>query len=281
MAMQHAMRPTGGRATRLPKDTAAYRAGLQLHAIDAPHGHPRIDYEHASAQLLFDYWWLTGDEFARDELRRVGASALAMLRSAAFRTSRGEGRCLEAGALAAMATRDASLLKSLVAHAVETLGPQIQRGKPAALPQPPHPFVLDGSGAFDSTSQMAALVRGIAALHRASADPALLPLIGAIADAMAGPAWLDGQGPKTFVSADDASRYTMAPSPEDRSGNDRTLIGAFVIAADLVDDAGRTDLWRSRAAFLLEREIPVTATLTDRLMASANPWLQAALDRRN
>ena len=281
MVLQHSMRPTGGRATRLPKDMAAYRAGLQLHTIDAPHGHPRIDYEHVSAQLLFDYWWITGDEFARDELRRIGASALAMLRSPAFRTGRGEGRCLEAGALAAMATCDASLLASLLAHAVQTLGPQIQRGKPAALPQPPHPLVLDGGGAFDSTSQMAALLRGLAALHRASGESALLPLIGAIADAMAGPAWLEGEGPKTFVNADDASRYSMAPSPEDRSGNDRTLIGAFVIAADLVDDAGRTDLWRRRAAFLLEREIPVTATFSDRLMASANPWLQAALDRRN
>jgi hypothetical protein len=72
----------------------------------------------------------------------------------------------------------------------------------------------------------------------------------------------------------------MAAMPEDRSGNDRTLIGAFLVAADLVDDAGRADLWRRRAAFLLEREIATAAALSDQLLAAANPWLQVALDRR-
>jgi hypothetical protein len=117
-------------------------------------------------------------------------------------------------------------------------------------------------------------------LHRASGDAALVPPIAAIADAMAGPAWIEGEGPKTFVSAVDPGRYSMAAMPEDRSGNDRTLIGAFLVAADLVDDAGRADLWRRRAAFLLEREIVAAAALSDQLIAAANPWLQVALDRR-
>lgn len=280
MALQHTLRPTGGRAPRAPEATKAYRQGIQAHALEAPHGWARIDYEHVSASLLFDYWWLTNDVFAREELARIGASVRAMLKSPKFRTGRGEGRCLEAGALAAMATGDAALLADLVAHAKGTLAPALRTGSACVLPQPPHPFVLDGRDAFDTTSQMAALLRGLAALHRASGDAELLPTVAAIADAMAGPAWLEGEGPKTIVSASEPGRYSMAASPEDRSGSDRTLIGAFVLAADLVDDAGKKDLWRRRAAFLLDREIQASAALSDQLMASANPWLQVALDRR-
>ena len=280
MALQHALRPTGGRATRLPKDTEPYRRGLQAHALEAPHGFSRIDYEHVSAQLLFDYQWLAADPFARDELRRVGRSVLAMLKAVEFRTGRGEGHCLEAGALAAMATGDDELLAALVAHAKSTLLPMLKKDGPCVLPQRAHPLVLDGKSPFDATAQMAALLRGLAALHRASGDAALVPPIAAIADAMAGPAWIEGEGPKTFVSAVDPGRYSMAAMPEDRSGNDRTLIGAFLVAADLVDDAGRADLWRRRAAFLLEREIVAAAALSDQLIAAANPWLQVALDRR-
>ncbi len=280
MVLQHALRPTGGRATRLPQDTEPYRRGLQAHALDAPHGFARIDYEHVSAQMLFDYHWLTADPFAREELRRVGGSALAMLKHAEFRTGRGEGHCLEAGALAAMATGDYALLAALVAHAKSTLLPMLKKDGPCALPQRAHPLVLDGQSPFDVTGQMAALLRGLAALHRASGDADLVAPIAAIADAMAGPAWIEGEGPKTFLSAVDSGRYSFAPLPEDRSGNDRMLIGAFLVAADLVDDSGRADLWRRRAAFLLEREIATASGLSDQLLAAANPWLQVALDRR-
>ncbi len=280
MVLQHALRPTGGRDARLPQATKAYRQGIQAHSLAAPHGFSRIDYEHVSANLLFDHWWLTGDAFAKEELVRVGASVRAMLKAPAFRTGRGEGRCLEAGALAAMATGDGALLADLVAHAKETLAPLLRTGSVCVLPQPAHPLVLEGKDAFDTTSQMAALLRGFAALHRACGDPELLAVVAAIADAMAGPAWLEGQGPKTIVSATDPGRYSMAASPEDRSGSDRTLIGAFVIAADLVDDADKKDLWRRRATFLLDREIPAAAAYPDLVMASANPWLQVVLDRR-
>jgi len=97
---------------------------------------------------------------------------------------------------------------------------------------------------------------------------------------MAGAAWLEGQGPKTFVSSEDVGRYTMAASPEDRSGADRTVIGALVLAAELAGDPATAVRLNGRADFLLDRDLPADAGLPARLRAAANPWLQIAFDRR-
>ncbi len=281
MVLQHGLRPTGGRAARLPPDTAAYRAGLPPLAIAAPHGFPPIDYEHCSVHLLFDYYWLTGDAWARDELARVGRSIRAMLTAVPFRTARGEGCCLAAGAACARATGDRALLEWLVEHAVTRIAPSLApAGSPVALAQPPHPAILGGDTRFDAPAQMALLIRGLAALHAATDDARLLPLVARVADAMAGSAWLEGEGPKTFVSSDDAGRYSMAASPEDRSGQDRMVIGALVLAAELADDPAAAARLHGRAEFLFDRELPVDAGLPERLRAAANPWLQVALDRR-
>ncbi|MGE3171593.1 MAG: hypothetical protein AB7O97_03140 [Planctomycetota bacterium] len=280
MVLQHALRPTGGRAPRLPDDTAAWRQGLPERALLRPHGFAPIDYEHCAAQLLFEYWWLCGDPFARDELRRLGASIPSMLAAVPFRTSRGEGRCLEAGVLCARATGDGALLQALSRHARDVLLPALAPPHTGtALPQPPHPLVFDGDVAFDAPAQMAALVRGLAALHGETGAAELAAAVTAVADAMAGPAWLDGVGPKTFVAEQSPGRYTLAALPEDRFGSDRTTIGAFVLAARLAGDPTAAARYRSRAEFLLDRDSAVDTGLRDRLRAAANPWLQIAFDR--
>ena len=180
-----------------------------------------------------------------------------------------------------MATGDDALAQALLDHALQVLPKSLASlGGAAVLPQPPHPLVLDGESEFDTTSQMAALLRGLAALHRATGSADLVPLVARIADVMATSAWLDGTGPKTFVSAKDPSRYSIAALSEDRSGNDRTLIGAFLLAVELVDDTARSGLWQKRAEVLLERELPAAMGVPFQLLAAANPWLQIALDRR-
>jgi hypothetical protein len=247
-----------------------------------PHGFAPFDYEHCSAHLLYDYWWITGDAFARDELARLGGAVRAMLTAVPFRTSRGEGTCLEAGVLCARATRDAGLLGWLVEHALQRVEPALaEPGQAAAIVQPAHPLVLVGKTPFDAPAQMAALVRGLAALHAATGDARLLGPLLRVADAMAGPAWLEGEGPKTFVSGNEPRRYSLAALPEDRSGSDRMTIGAFVLAAELVGDPEARQRLRARAAVLLDREIPVDAGPPVRWPAAANPWLQIALDRRD
>jgi hypothetical protein len=138
--------------------------------------------------------------------------------------------------------------------------------------------VLDGQSSFDAPWQMAALVRGLAALHADTGTPAFAAAAVRIADAMAGPGWVEHEGPKTFVSAADAGRYTVAALPDDRAGSDRTTIGAFVLAAELADDPAIAQRLRACADFLLDRELPVDAG-PERRWISANPWLQVALDR--
>src|SRR6185436_1422558 len=72
MVLQQTLRPAAGRNPRQPVDLAAYRQGLGPMSQYAPHGFTAPDYEHFSVTLLYDWWWLTADPFARDELARLG-----------------------------------------------------------------------------------------------------------------------------------------------------------------------------------------------------------------
>lgn len=281
MVLQHPLRPSAARRERQPPDTAPLRAGLGPLAQAAPHGFTPFSYEHCSATLLYDHWWLTGDALARDELARLGRSALALLRGAPFRTGRGEGNCLSAGVLCARATGDRALLDAFAAHAREvTLPALFPADRAAPLPQPPLSRVLDGQSEFDSTWQLAMLVRGLLALHDATGDRAFAAAVVRVADAMATVGWAPGEGPKTFFAAADVGRYTIAASPADRVGYDRMTIGAFVSAARLADDpevAARLD---ACARFLLDRELPVDVAPPVVRALAADPWLQVAFDRR-
>jgi hypothetical protein len=281
MVLQHPLRPTAGRRERAPADTAAYREGMRELAQAAPHGFTQPDYEHAAPGLLFDYWWLTGDALARDELLRLGRGIAALLPTVQTRTSRGEGLCLEALVVCARATGDAALLEGASRHARAVLLPLLAKAPPhIAIAQPPLPLVLDGALYFDAPWEMALLVRGLAALQRETGAADLLPPIAAIADAMAGPCWIEGDGPKSFVSASDAGRYSVVAPPVDRAGCDRMTIGAFELAAELAGDPAVAARLRARARFLLDRELPADAGLPERSFAGANPWLQIALDRQ-
>jgi hypothetical protein len=280
MVLQHTLRPTAGRVERTPADTGAHRQGLLPLAQAAPHGFTAPGYEYVSALLLYDWYWLTGDALARDEMARLGGAVRKLLAAAPFRTSRGEGQCLLAGVLCARATGDAALLADLAAHARAVLLPILPgAGSAAALAQPPHPAVLDGRTRFDAPWQMAALVRGLAALHFATGAAEFAAAAVRIADAMAGPGWIDDVGPKTFVSAGDPSRYTLAALPEDRAVSDRMTIGAFALAAELAGDPATAARHQARAGFLLVRELQGRDG-PGRQRTAADPWLQVALDRR-
>lgn len=281
MVLQHGLRPTPARSPRAPADTAAWRQGLPEAVLAAPHGFGQEGYEHVSALLLFDHFWLTGDPWAREELGRLGGAVPDLLAAPRFRTSRGEGVCLLAGTLCARATGDAELLAALAAHAHAEILPGLRHLREGlALPQPPHPGVLDAGTRFDAPWQMALLVRGLCALGDAAGDGELAAAAVRVAVAMAGPGWVEGEGPKTFVGAGGTGRYTVAALPVDRAGYDRMTIGAFALAAELAGDPATAAHLRARAAFLLDRELRSGPELPARWSAAANPWLQVAMDRR-
>jgi hypothetical protein len=70
-----------------------------------------FDIEHWSMDLLFDYWTVTGDAWAKEELRQLGESLRGLLRPNGYYTSeimpaRAEGWCLQGFVQAHLATGD-------------------------------------------------------------------------------------------------------------------------------------------------------------------------------
>jgi hypothetical protein len=273
--LQQSLRPTPGFVLRLPAEWTAHRQGLSARAIARPHGFTALDYEHFSVDLLFDWFWLTGDPFARDELARAGVGLERLLRGLPFKTARGEGWSLQGGVLIARALGDGDLLGRLRARAVgellEALGGP---GTPFAIRQPAHTDAFGPDEPFDAPWQMAALVRGLAALHTATGDEAVRAAAVAVAEKMATTGWVDGVGPKYFVSALDPTRYRMPVGFAPTEGTARMEIDAFVLARELGADAESTARFADRIELLTAgyREPPAGDGPSDR-------WLVLWLDR--
>lgn len=282
MVLQQPLRPTPGRNPVFPADMAAYRLGIPRASMLAPHRFTPPDYEHFSVLLLYDWYWLTGDPLARDELARLGRGLVDLLAALPFRTSRGEGCCLQSGALIARATGDRPLAAHLLERCRQQLLPQLpppERGY--CILQPPLPEAL-GEQPFDAPWQMALLLRGLHALWGATGDPALADGVLRIAHVMAGPGWSEGEGPKYFVSTLDPGRYTMPADAAVKEGVARIAIGSFAVARDLAAAGGDVEavqLFDRRLQALHELLLRPTANPSERAAVTANPWLQVALDR--
>jgi hypothetical protein len=87
-----------------------YRTRVQAGANHA-HGFEPFDEEHWSSDLLFDYWTVSGDAWAKDELRQLGESLRGLLRPHGYSTSslqsaRAEGWCMQGFVEAFLATGD-------------------------------------------------------------------------------------------------------------------------------------------------------------------------------
>ena len=78
------------------------------------HGWGGFDNEHWTSDLLFDYWTISGDAWAKEELRQLGQSLKGLMRlrlyyTAVVQPARAEGWCMQGFAQAYQATRDTSL----------------------------------------------------------------------------------------------------------------------------------------------------------------------------
>ena len=278
MVLQHPLRPTPTVAQRPMALAEEWRRGLGVLARAAPHGFVAEDYEHFSVLLLYDWYWLTGDPLARAELARLGRGLLAVLPAQPLRTSRGEGWCLQSGALVARATGDRALEQRVLDHALQVTLPMLFRdGGQVPIAQPPHPHAF-ADQPWDAPWQMAALVRGLAALHAQTGNESVRAAVLRVADAMARTCWREGEGPCHFVSALDASRYTMATDAGTQRLVHRMVSGAFTIAAELAE-GDAAELLRRRADWLELRLLPAGSSPRTRAAAGSDPWLQVLLDR--
>lgn len=279
LLLQGLLRPLPGHVVRAPVAAQALRQGLSLRAQARPHGFEPLDYEHVSVDLLFDVYWLTGDHLALDELRRHGAAIRGLLADRAFQTSRGEGVCILALASVVRATGDSELAEWLLAHVRNRVLPRLREHPLVAIAQPPHREVLDGASPFDSPWQMALLVHGLHAVHAVTDAADVAAAAVSVATRMAGPGWLEGVGPKYFVSARDPARFEMAREGVPAAGPGRFEVGAFVLAAELArSQPDLAAIFEGRARELMRAVTGAALVVPPGLRG--DPWLQLWLDRQ-
>jgi hypothetical protein len=276
MVLQNCLRPTPGLSVRIPEITAPLRQGLSERTMRIPHGFTGLDYEHFSVDLLYDYYWLTGDLLARDELRRIGSGIQAVLTAIPFPTCRGEGWCMQAAVLIARATGDETLVRYLDKRFREQIEPALGgEGASYVLRQPPHPAAFDGRTPFDCPWQMAALIHGAAAMFEQTTLLSYRDLVVRSARVMAGPGWARGQGPKYMVAVKTASEYMMPIGFGPLEGTALMELGGFVLAESLATANADKVLFGTRAAeiFAPYQKVPNQRN-------AMNPWFQLFLDQK-
>lgn len=100
------------------------------------HGWEPYDHEHWSTDLLFDYWTVTGDAWAKEELRQIGQSLEGMMRlayyyTAAIQPARAEGWCMQGFAQVWQATQDASVKEYAMRRVNEIIDAQREKNHPS------------------------------------------------------------------------------------------------------------------------------------------------------
>lgn len=92
---------------------SAYRTNV-IGEPQLPHDWQAYDHEHWTTDLLFDYWTISGDAWAKEELRQLGQSLKGVMRLITFFSSdlmpvRAEGWCMHGFVQAYQATGDTNL----------------------------------------------------------------------------------------------------------------------------------------------------------------------------
>jgi hypothetical protein len=100
------------------------------------HGWEGFDPEHWSCDLLFDYWTISGDAWAKEELRQLGQSLVGLLRlrlyyTAFVQSARAEGWCMQGFAQVYQATRDASVKQYAMRRVNEIVDVQRHKTHPS------------------------------------------------------------------------------------------------------------------------------------------------------
>ncbi|HEU4419426.1 MAG TPA: hypothetical protein VFT55_10835 [Planctomycetota bacterium] len=154
------------------------------------HGWEAYDSEHWSCDLLFDYWTISGDAWAREELRQLGQSLKALLRVTFYQTryvqaARAEGWCMQGFAQCYQATRDASVKDYAMRRVNEVVDVQRNKMHPSramafAGNYPGTGFPFDHE--FLMPWQHGAVLYGYLGAYRSFNEPILLQIAGDVVD---------------------------------------------------------------------------------------------------
>jgi hypothetical protein len=103
---------------------------------DRAHGWEHFDNEHWSTDLLFDYWTLTGDCWAQEELRQLGQSLKGLMRCTIYGTQftqavRSEGWTMQGFAQVYQATGDENIKQYALRRVHQIVDPQRMRNHPS------------------------------------------------------------------------------------------------------------------------------------------------------
>tara|TARA_R110002094_G_scaffold138416_6_gene129769 strand:+ start:666 stop:3011 length:2346 start_codon:yes stop_codon:yes gene_type:complete len=122
---------------KILRDNDPYPAYRTLSAgQDRAHGWFHFDNEHWSTDLLFDYWTISGDEWAKEEMRNLGQSLKGTMRLTYYYTqllqaARAEGWCMQGFAQVYQATRDESIKQYAMRRVNEIIEPQRHKEHPS------------------------------------------------------------------------------------------------------------------------------------------------------
>ncbi|MEC9046569.1 MAG: hypothetical protein VYA51_01035 [Planctomycetota bacterium] len=153
------------------------------------HGWTPFDHEHWSADLLFDYWTISGDAWAKEELRQLGQSLKGLMRLQYYYTqyvqpTRAEGWCMQGFAQVYQATQDESIKDYAMRRVNEVVEPGRRKDHPSRALMfqsnyeptgwpTPHEFFMPW--------QHGALLYGYLGAYLAFEEPALLEIANDVA----------------------------------------------------------------------------------------------------
>lgn len=203
----------GRRAIRDADPWPQYRTLSQGQPI--AHGWEAYDHEHWSTDLLFDYWTVSGDAWAREELRQLGQSLKGLMRLQYFFTAgiqpvRAEGWCMQGFAQCYQATRDESLKQYAMRRVHEII--DVQRKKNHAsrsmtwqqnYPGTQYPLNHE----FFMPWQHGAVLYGFLGAYKAFGSPPILLSIAEDVAATVAYSWVTNVNSPTFGLVAQGLRY--------------------------------------------------------------------------
>ena len=181
------------------------------------HGWEHFDHEHWSTDLLFDYWTISGDCWAQEELRQLGQSLKSLMRIATYNTRfvqavRAEGWVMQGFTQCYLATGDQALkdyamnrvrnvveLQRKKNHPSKAMG--FQSNYPGTNWPMPHEFFMPW--------QHGAVQFGYLGAYRHFADPLLLQICEDVATTV-DYSWVRNYQDTTFGFVSNGLRYYVA-----------------------------------------------------------------------
>jgi hypothetical protein len=192
------------------RDQDPYPQYRTLFAGQSPtHGWEAYDAEHWTTDLLFDYWTISGDAWAKEELRQLGQSLKSLMRLSYYATAtvfaaRAEGWCMHSFAQVYQATRDEALKTYAIRRATEIVDVQRRKNHPskAIVFQGSHPATgYPTSHEFYMPWQHGSILYGYLGAYKAFGAPILLEIAEDVVETVEY-SWVAGvtQAPWGFIA---------------------------------------------------------------------------------